>query len=138
MDSAGARSVMSDDMKELTKGKEDISAAVRGHKANLSNPSNATSFSVMESALMIVKTHLRSRRRPADRPSRRWVEMLLTMETRTSQARMLRRSWRAAVLQNKRWYNSGAISNEVHDIVSEEQMSSPERRHCKTPTHQAI
>merc|ERR1712036_180785 len=41
MDSAGARSVMSDDMKELTKGKEDISAAVRGHKANLSNPNTS-------------------------------------------------------------------------------------------------
>merc|ERR1712036_34822 len=38
MDSAGARSVMSDDMKELTKGKEDISSSVRGHKANLPTP----------------------------------------------------------------------------------------------------
>lgn len=39
MDSAGAKSVMSNDMKELTEGKEDTSNTIRGHKANLSNPS---------------------------------------------------------------------------------------------------
>jgi len=39
MDSAGAKSVMSNDMKELTEGKEGISNTIRGHKANLSNPS---------------------------------------------------------------------------------------------------
>ena len=39
MDSAGAKSVMSNDMKELTEGKEEITNVIRGHKANLSNPS---------------------------------------------------------------------------------------------------
>jgi hypothetical protein len=39
MDSAGAKSVMSNDMKELTEGKETITNEIRGHKANLSNPS---------------------------------------------------------------------------------------------------
>jgi hypothetical protein len=39
MDSAGAKSHMSEDMKELNTGKEDISHKVQGHKANLSNPS---------------------------------------------------------------------------------------------------
>lgn len=37
--SAGAKSVMSNDMKELAEGKEEISNVIRGHKANLSNPS---------------------------------------------------------------------------------------------------
>lgn len=37
--SAGAKSVMSNDMEELTEGKEEISNVIRGHKANLSNPS---------------------------------------------------------------------------------------------------
>jgi hypothetical protein len=37
--SAGAKSVMSNDMKELTEGKEEITNVIRGHKANLSNPS---------------------------------------------------------------------------------------------------
>jgi len=37
MDSAGAKSVMSEDMKDLTRGEEDISHQVQGHKANLSN-----------------------------------------------------------------------------------------------------
>lgn len=37
--SAGAKSAMSNDMKELTEGKEEISNVIRGHKANLSNPS---------------------------------------------------------------------------------------------------
>lgn len=40
MDSQGAKSVMSNDMKELTEGKEQISSTIRGHKANLSNPSS--------------------------------------------------------------------------------------------------
>ena len=39
MDSAGAKSVMSNNMKELHEGKEEISNVIRGHKANLSNPS---------------------------------------------------------------------------------------------------
>ena len=39
MDSAGARSKMSQDMQEITQGREDISKTVQGHKANLSNPS---------------------------------------------------------------------------------------------------
>lgn len=41
MDSAGAKSVMSNDMKELGQGKEDVSNIIRGHKANLSNPSES-------------------------------------------------------------------------------------------------
>ncbi|KXX74051.1 Conidiation-specific protein 6 [Madurella mycetomatis] len=41
MDSAGAKSVMSNDMKELSQGKEDISNIIRGHKANLSNPNTS-------------------------------------------------------------------------------------------------
>lgn len=41
MESAGARSVMSNDMKELHLGKEQISNQIRGHKANLSNPNTS-------------------------------------------------------------------------------------------------
>ncbi|KAJ9160732.1 hypothetical protein NKR19_g3054 [Coniochaeta hoffmannii] len=41
MDSQGAKSVMSNDMKELTEGKEQISSQIRGHKANLSNPNTS-------------------------------------------------------------------------------------------------
>lgn len=39
MDSAGSKSVMSNDMKELQEGKETTTNQIRGHKANLSNPS---------------------------------------------------------------------------------------------------
>jgi len=39
MNSAGAKSVVSNDMKELTEGKEQTSNTIKGHKANLSNPS---------------------------------------------------------------------------------------------------
>ena len=38
MNSAGAKSVMSNDMKELSEGKETITSTIRGHKANRSNP----------------------------------------------------------------------------------------------------
>jgi hypothetical protein len=41
MDSAGAKSVMSNDMQELREGKETITSEIRGHKANLSNPSKS-------------------------------------------------------------------------------------------------
>ncbi|KAK4095941.1 hypothetical protein N658DRAFT_459535 [Parathielavia hyrcaniae] len=41
MSSAGAKSVMSNDMKELTEGKEGITNQIRGHKANLSNPNTS-------------------------------------------------------------------------------------------------
>ncbi|KAK0619178.1 Conidiation protein 6-domain-containing protein [Immersiella caudata] len=41
MDSAGAKSVMSNDMKEINEGKEEISNVIRGHKANLSNPNTS-------------------------------------------------------------------------------------------------
>ncbi|KAI1360283.1 hypothetical protein F5Y08DRAFT_317757 [Xylaria arbuscula] len=41
MDSAGARSKMSQDMQDLTRGREDISKTVQGHKANLSNPNTS-------------------------------------------------------------------------------------------------
>ncbi|KAI1084465.1 hypothetical protein F5B20DRAFT_576602 [Whalleya microplaca] len=41
MDSAGAKSVMTRDMEELTTGKENISHSVQGHKANLSNPNTS-------------------------------------------------------------------------------------------------
>lgn len=39
MNSAGDRSVISNDMQELREGKEEISHKIQGHKANLSNPS---------------------------------------------------------------------------------------------------
>jgi hypothetical protein len=39
MDSQGAKSVISEDMQNLTHGKEDLSNQIRGHKANISNPS---------------------------------------------------------------------------------------------------
>ena len=42
MDSAGAKSVYSDDMQELTMGKEQITNSIAGHKACLSNPSKQT------------------------------------------------------------------------------------------------
>ncbi|KAH9886846.1 hypothetical protein F4778DRAFT_441784 [Xylariomycetidae sp. FL2044] len=38
MDSAGAKSNLSPDMQHINSSPEDISNAVRGHKANLSNP----------------------------------------------------------------------------------------------------
>ncbi|KAK4244545.1 hypothetical protein C7999DRAFT_17201 [Corynascus novoguineensis] len=41
MDSAGSKSVISNDMKELTEGKENITNEIRGHKANLSNPNTS-------------------------------------------------------------------------------------------------
>ncbi|KAI1284772.1 hypothetical protein F5Y07DRAFT_347660 [Xylaria sp. FL0933] len=41
MQSAGAKSVISRDMEEITQGKEDISKKVQGHKANLSNPNTS-------------------------------------------------------------------------------------------------
>lgn len=37
--SEGAKSVISEDMQNLTRGEEDISHTVQGHRANLSNPS---------------------------------------------------------------------------------------------------
>lgn len=39
MNSAGDRSVISNDMEELRQGGEEISHKIQGHKANLSNPS---------------------------------------------------------------------------------------------------
>ena len=39
MSSEGAKSVMSNDMKELNEGKEHTANEIRGHKANLANPS---------------------------------------------------------------------------------------------------
>ncbi|KAK3297240.1 uncharacterized protein B0H64DRAFT_473380 [Chaetomium fimeti] len=41
MDSAGSKSAMSNDMQEITQGKEDITNRIRGHKANLSNPNTS-------------------------------------------------------------------------------------------------
>ncbi|KAK1980628.1 hypothetical protein LZ30DRAFT_594415 [Colletotrichum cereale] len=41
MASQGAKSVISNDMQELTQGKEDISNQIRGHKAALSNPNTS-------------------------------------------------------------------------------------------------
>ncbi|KAK4114712.1 hypothetical protein N656DRAFT_776889 [Canariomyces notabilis] len=41
MDSAGAKSAMSNDMKELREGKEEITNEIRGHLANLSNPNTS-------------------------------------------------------------------------------------------------
>ncbi|KAI1178477.1 hypothetical protein F4777DRAFT_97520 [Nemania sp. FL0916] len=41
MESAGAKSVVSRDMEELSQGREDISHQVQGHKANLSNPNTS-------------------------------------------------------------------------------------------------
>ncbi|KAK3995541.1 hypothetical protein QBC44DRAFT_319740 [Cladorrhinum sp. PSN332] len=39
--SAGAKSVLSNDMQELTEGKETVSSQIRGHEANLSNPNTS-------------------------------------------------------------------------------------------------
>lgn len=41
MDSAGAKSVVSNDMQELTQGKEQTRNSIAGHKANLSNPNTS-------------------------------------------------------------------------------------------------
>ncbi|KAF4966519.1 hypothetical protein FSARC_5761 [Fusarium sarcochroum] len=41
MNSAGDRSVISDDMQELRQGGEEISHKIQGHKANLSNPNTS-------------------------------------------------------------------------------------------------
>ena len=42
MSSAGAKSVMSDDIQNITEGKEDISNRASGYKATLSNPSTSS------------------------------------------------------------------------------------------------
>ena len=47
MDSAGARSVISTDMQNLGQGEENISNAISGHKANLSNPSQSVSSPIL-------------------------------------------------------------------------------------------
>ncbi|KAI0169572.1 hypothetical protein GGR52DRAFT_472971 [Hypoxylon sp. FL1284] len=41
MESAGAKSTMSRDMQELTTGRENVSNAVKGHKANLATPNTS-------------------------------------------------------------------------------------------------
>ncbi|KAH7260556.1 hypothetical protein NCS52_00821800 [Fusarium sp. LHS14.1] len=41
MNSAGDRSVISNDMQELRQGGEEISHKIQGHKANLSNPNTS-------------------------------------------------------------------------------------------------
>ncbi|KAJ8125338.1 hypothetical protein O1611_g8301 [Lasiodiplodia mahajangana] len=41
MDSAGAKSAMSEDMQNITQGREDTSHKVQGHKANLANPNTS-------------------------------------------------------------------------------------------------
>ncbi|KAK3328110.1 hypothetical protein B0T19DRAFT_183029 [Cercophora scortea] len=41
MESAGVKSVMSNDMQELSEGKEQVSGTIKGHKANLSNPNTS-------------------------------------------------------------------------------------------------
>lgn len=46
MNSAGDRSVISNDMQELREGKEETSHKIQGHKANLSNPSKTPSLSL--------------------------------------------------------------------------------------------
>lgn len=46
MDSQGAKSVISEDMQNLTHGKEDLSNQIRGHKANISNPSMSRHFHI--------------------------------------------------------------------------------------------
>ena len=48
LDSAGAKSVVSNDMQELTEGKEEISNVIRGHKANLANPSMSCLLSCVQ------------------------------------------------------------------------------------------
>jgi hypothetical protein len=50
MNSAGAKSIMSNDMKELSEGKETITNTIRGHKANLSNPREFVSSLQLTSA----------------------------------------------------------------------------------------
>jgi len=52
MNSAGAKSAMSEGMKDLNRGEEDISHQVQGHKANLSNP-NTSEQSKEHSAAVI-------------------------------------------------------------------------------------
>lgn len=41
LSSQGAKSAMSNDMKELNEGKEHTSNVIRGHKANLANPNTS-------------------------------------------------------------------------------------------------
>ncbi|RSM06453.1 hypothetical protein CDV31_009133 [Fusarium ambrosium] len=41
MNSAGDRSVISNDMQELRQGGEEVSHKIQGHKANLSNPNTS-------------------------------------------------------------------------------------------------
>ncbi|KAF2431644.1 hypothetical protein EJ08DRAFT_586682, partial [Tothia fuscella] len=55
MNSAGAKSVLSDDMQNITEGKEDISNKVSGHKANLSNPSKDTSAESKKHSEQVIK-----------------------------------------------------------------------------------
>lgn len=44
MGSAGACSVINEDMQNLAQGEENISNSISGHKANLSNPSQSLLF----------------------------------------------------------------------------------------------
>ncbi|KAK3366294.1 hypothetical protein B0T24DRAFT_652164 [Lasiosphaeria ovina] len=53
MDSAGAKSVMSNDMKELHEGKEETSNIIRGHKAAITNPN--TSEAAKENSERVIK-----------------------------------------------------------------------------------
>jgi hypothetical protein len=61
MDSAGSKSVMSNDMKELQQGKEATMSQIRGHKANLSNPSE---FSIQSNIDMPFNSAITDRMTP--------------------------------------------------------------------------
>ena len=75
MSSAGAKSVMSDDMQNLTAGKEDISNAARGHKANISNPSALRSYSC-EAPCPLMLTHASDTSEKSKENSRKELERL--------------------------------------------------------------
>jgi hypothetical protein len=103
MDSAGAKSVMSEDMKDLTRGEEDISHQVQGHKANLSNPSKyyypphtTASYSDLS------QTPQQRPRRTAKRSSLSSAVTLLTTAMKSNlRARALRKTWTEIVSQSR-------------------------------------
>lgn len=66
MNSQGAKSVISDDMQNLTQGKEDLSNQIRGHKANLSNPSASPGTAIERQSLTPADTSEESKQNSAE------------------------------------------------------------------------
>jgi len=108
MDSAGAKSKTSNDMKDLTHGEEDISHSVQGHKANLSNPSTLYAYLNLRSPSWLTipalaQTPPSSRRNTVPKSLNPWAAMKPTTASRiTTSPRVRRRTWMGALLRSRR------------------------------------